>query len=39
MLPLPMIRAARPAGLRSWLRRVDDYTLWAFNTQRPLGRR
>ena len=26
------------AGLRAVLRKVDAYTLWAFNPQPPLGR-
>jgi hypothetical protein len=37
MLPLPPIRTSTSA-LRRLARRIDAYTLWAFNPQRPLDR-
>jgi hypothetical protein len=37
MLPLPTVRTS-PGSLRRLARRIDEYTLWAFNPQRPLGR-
>jgi hypothetical protein len=37
MLPLPPIRTSS-FSLRRLARRIDAYTLWAFNPQRPLGR-
>ncbi len=36
MLPLPSIRISPKRSRRSWLRRLDSYTLWAFNPQPPL---
>ncbi len=39
MLPLPPIRISRRRSLRDWIRRIDSYTLWAFNPQPPLARR
>ena len=36
MLPLPPIPTRRPSSLRDLIRRVDSYTLWAFNPQPPL---
>jgi hypothetical protein len=36
MLPLPPIRFTPRRTRRSWLRRLDSYTLWAFNPQPPL---
>ena len=36
MLPLPAIRLPRASSrTRSLLKRIDDYTLWAFNPQPP----
>ena len=37
MLPLPPIRTSS-FSFRRLARRLDAYTLWAFNPQRPLGR-
>jgi hypothetical protein len=37
MLPLPPIRTST-FSLRRIVRRIDAYTLWAFNPQGPLGR-
>ena len=37
MLPLPPIRTSS-FSFRRLARRIDAYTLWAFNPQRPLGR-
>jgi hypothetical protein len=37
MLPLPPIRIST-SSLRRFARRIDAYTLWAFNPQSPLGR-
>ena len=37
MLPLPPIRTST-SSFRRLVRRIDAYTLWAFNPQRPLGR-
>jgi hypothetical protein len=37
MLPLPPIRIST-SSLRRFARRIDAYTLWAFNPQRPLDR-
>jgi hypothetical protein len=36
MLPLPSIRSTPRRPRRSWLRRLDSYTLWAFNPRPPL---
>jgi hypothetical protein len=38
MLPVPPIRLNRRRTLRDWVKKVDSYTLWAFNPQKPLGR-
>lgn len=38
MLPLPMPIFRYPS-LRTVLRAIDDYTLWAFNPQPPLRRK
>jgi hypothetical protein len=37
MLPLTPIRTST-SSFRRLARRIDAYTLWAFNPQRPLGR-
>jgi hypothetical protein len=37
MLPLPPIRTSL-SSVRRLARRIDTYTLWAFNPQGPLGR-
>lgn len=37
MLPLPHIRLTT-SSLRRFARRIDAYTLWAFNPQSPLDR-
>lgn len=37
MLPLPTIRTST-SSFRRLARRIDAYTLWAFNPQHPLGR-
>lgn len=37
MLPLPPVRISS-SSLRRIVRRIDAYTLWAFNPQHPLGR-
>jgi len=36
MLPTPAIRARGQRSFKGWLKAVDSYTLWAFNTQAPL---
>jgi hypothetical protein len=38
MLPLPSVRAPQRSPLGTWLKRLDDYTLWAFNPPRSHGR-
>jgi hypothetical protein len=37
MLPLPPVRTST-SPFRRLVRRIDAYTLWAFNPQRPLVR-
>jgi hypothetical protein len=39
MLPLPPIPNLSRSRLRTVVRRIDSYTLWAFNAQPPLSRR
>ncbi len=39
MLPLPPIPHLSRSRLRALVRRIDSYTLWAFNAQPPLSRR
>jgi hypothetical protein len=36
MLPLPPFRITPKRTRRSWIQRLDAYTLWAFNPQPPL---
>jgi hypothetical protein len=37
MLPLPSVRTST-SSFRRLARRIDAYTLWAFNPQHPFGR-
>jgi len=39
MLPLPPFPHPSPGRLRTVMRRIDTYTLWAFNAQPPPSRR
>jgi hypothetical protein len=39
MLPLPPVPSVSGGRFRSLLKRIDSYTLWAFNAQPPLSRR
>jgi hypothetical protein len=39
MLPLPPIPHLSRSRVRTLMRRIDSYTLWAFNAQPPLSRR
>jgi hypothetical protein len=39
MLPLPPIRITPKRSMRDWIKRVDSYTLWAFNPDILLSRR
>jgi hypothetical protein len=39
MLPLPPIPHLSQSRLRTLIRRIDSYTLWAVNAQPPLSRR